>query len=257
MEIIATNHITHYAQLGGVMLQIMICDDNPVFSKTLSDKIMSLPSYSSKSMCIKSVSDAHSLDVTVFENCDLLFLDIDLSGINGLELARKMRENNHHTILIFVTNYNEYAPAGYEVDAFRYIDKSELDEKLPQYFSDALKLCRSRQQRIEITCRGESLPIPLQSIIYIESLGREQCLHLSSSQRKEFYTRQTMSNLEDLLSQHGFLRIHKGFLVNMAYLQSLQSTGAILLDGTALPVGARSYRENKHKFVLWQAEQLW
>ena len=67
----------------------------------------------------------------------------------------------------------------------------------------------------------------------------------------------TMGQLESLLGPQGFLRIHKSFLVNMAYLQSLQSTGALLSTGQSLPVGARSYRENKQEFVKWQAHQIW
>ena len=172
---------------------------------------------------------------------DILFLDIDLGKESGIDLARKMRKMNPEAVLIFVTNFSEYAPEGYEVDAFRYLAKSELEKKLPTYFEDALAMCRTRQRKVEILCEGESVPIPVQSLAWIESL----------------ITRLTMTQLEDLLVPHGFLRIHKSYLVNMAYLQSFQSTSAVLTIGQALPVGARSYRDNKQKFVKWQAQQLW
>ena len=60
-----------------------------------------------------------------------------------------------------------------------------------------------------------------------------------------------------LLFPQGFLRIHKQYLVNMAYLRSLQSTNAVLSVGKSLPVGARSYRDIKQKYVKWQAQQIW
>lgn len=66
-----------------------------------------------------------------------------------------------------------------------------------------------------------------------------------------------MSQLEELLCPQGFLRIHKQYLVNMVYLQFLQTKGAALSTGELLSVGARSYRENKQKFVDWQAAQIW
>ena len=92
---------------------------------------------------------------------DILFLDIDLGTKNGIELARIMRKHNAEAVLILVTNFSEYAPEGYEVDAFRYLPKAELDQKLPGYFSDALVVCRTRQRKVEIFCEGESMPVPV------------------------------------------------------------------------------------------------
>ena len=158
-------------------------------------------------------------------------------------------------VLRFDINANPcVAGLGYED---LYLAKSELEKKLPTYFEDALAMCRTRQRKVEILCEGESVPIPVQSLAWIESHGREQYLHLVGGCREQLITRLTMTQLEDLLVPHGFLRIHKSYLVNMAYLQSFQSTSAVLTVGQTLPVGARSYRDNKQKFVRWQAQQLW
>lgn len=218
---------------------------------------MRLPDFASKAMHIKAFSDPDSLRQEDFPACDLLFLDIDMGAINGIDLARQMRKYNPETVLIFVTNFSEYAPEGYEVDAFRYLAKSDIDKKLPIYFSDALALCRTRQRKVEIYCEGESIPVPVQALVYVESKGHEQCLHMIGWPREELYTRLTMKQLEALLFPQGFLRIHKQYLVNMAYLRSLQSTNAVLSVGKSLPVGARSYRDIKQKYVKWQAQQIW
>lgn len=101
------------------------------------------------------------------------------------------------------------------------------------------------------------MSVPVQAISYVESQGHEQCLHMIGWLKEELYTRLTMAQLEELLFPQGFLRIHKQFLVNMAYLQSLQSTGAILTTGKSLKASARNYRENQQKFVIWKAQQLW
>lgn len=86
--------------------------------------------------------------------------------------------------------------------------------------------------------------------------GREQYLHLVGGCREQLITRLTMTQLEDLLVPHGFLRIHKSYLVNMAYLQSFQSTSAVLTVGQTLPVGL-VVTATIQKFVRWQAQQLW
>lgn len=245
------------AYIGESMVKILICDDDPTFTQSMFKRILSLPAYSSKSMKLSCLTDIAEMSANTIAQYDILFLDIDLGKESGIDLARKMRKMNPEAVLIFVTNFSEYAPEGYEVDAFRYLAKSELEKKLPTYFEDALAMCRTRQRKVEILCEGESVPIPVQSLAWIESQGREQYLHLVGGCHEQLITRLTMTQLEDLLVPHGFLRIHKSYLVNMAYLQSFQSTSAVLTIGQTLPVGARSYRDNKQKFVKWQAQQLW
>ena len=251
------NRCGRFAVVGEYMIHILICDDDAAFTQNMVSKIKALSAYSPKAMTLQCLTDVSSMNSEVLTKFDILFLDIDLKNKNGIELARGMRNRNPESVLIFVTNFSEYAPEGYEVDAFRYLSKMELDKKLPNYFSDALALCRKRQRKVEIFCEGESIPIPVQTLSYIESRGHEQCLYMVGWPRKELYTRLTMTQLEELLFPQGFLRIHKQYLVNMAYLQSLQSTSAVLTTGKSLPVGARSYRENKQKFVRWQAQQIW
>lgn len=239
------------------MINILVCDDDPNFVNKIREKITNLSAYSRKYMDITCITNANELTDEVVSKCDILFLDIDLGEKNGIELARRIREKNRKIILIFVTNFKEFAPEGYEVDAFRYLAKSDLEEKLDIYFTDALSLCRQHQRKLEIFCDGEIHLIPIRSLVYIESQGREQCIHLCGYFRDALSTRLTMSQLEKLLFPQGFLRIHKGFIVNMAYLQSFKSTGALLSTGEKVPVGARRYRANKQKFVMWQAQQIW
>ena len=206
-----------YATIGGSMVHILICDDDAAFAQDMAKKIQALPAYSPKSMNVQLLTDVTAMSAGVLTKFDILFLDIDLGNKNGIELARIMREHNAEAVLILVTNFSEYAPEGYEVNAFRYLSKAELDRKLPGYFSDALAVCRTRKRKVEIFCEGESMSVPVQ----------------------------------------GFLRIHKQYLVNMTYLQSLQSTGAVLTTGKSLKASARNYRENQKKFVNWKAQQLW
>ena len=237
------------------MLNILICDDDPGFASALSQKIATLPDYSPRTMRIRCLSETGEILREDFSSCDILFLDIDMGEVNGIDLARKMRRKRPDVMLIFVTNFLEFAPEGYEVNAFRYLAKAELDHRLPQYFSDALTLCHERQSEVDIICIGESVPIVVQSLVYVESIDHVQCIHLCGVSKDTLLTRMTMAQLEKLLVPHGFLRIHRSYLVNMAYLQQLQSTGAELTIGGSLPVGARSYRENKSKFIKWMVYQ--
>lgn len=224
------------------MLHILVCDDEETFARALVRKIEALPDFSPRSMRVRYLTDPAGL---AEEPCDLLFLDIDLGAANGIEVARALRRTRPDTVLIFVTNYKEYAPEGYEVNAFRYLAKGELDSKLPAYFEDALAVCCARRETLELVCGGEPVSVPLPSLRYIESRGRDHLV-----------THTTLTQLESMLAEQGFLRLHKSYLVNMAYLDTLQSTGARLTDGTPLPVSTRSYRANKQRFLAWKGRQI-
>ena len=120
------------------MVKILICDDDQTFAQSMFKRVLSLPAYSSKSMKLSCLTDIAEMSANTITQYDILFLDIDLGKESGIDLARKMRKMNPEAVLIFVTNFSEYAPEGYEVDAFRYLAKSELEKKLPTYFEDAL-----------------------------------------------------------------------------------------------------------------------
>lgn len=235
------------------MLHILVCDDEETFARALVRKIEALPDFSPRSMRVRYLTDPAGL---AEEPCDLLFLDIDLGAANGIEVARALRRTRPDTVLIFVTNYKEYAPEGYEVNAFRYLAKGELDGKLPAYFEDALAVCCARRETLELVCGGEPVSVPLPSLRYIESRGRDQHLYLQGGPRDHLVTHTTLTQLESMLAEQGFLRLHKSYLVNMAYLDTLQSTGARLTDGTPLPVSTRSYRANKQRFLAWKGRQI-
>lgn len=236
------------------MLHIVLCDDEGPFAEGLARRIRALADFSPRTMAITVLTDPDRLTDAL--PCDLLFLDIDLGATNGIRVARRLRQTRPDMVLIFVTNYKEYAPEGYEVNAFRYLAKDELDAKLAPYFTAALAACRTRLRTVELLCDGEPVAVPLPKLVYVESWGREQILHLRDARRDSLTTRTTLNLLEEKLADQGFLRLHKSYLVNMAWVDTLQSSGARLRDGTLLPVSARSYRETKQRYLAWKGRQL-
>lgn len=238
------------------VIRILIVEDEASSAAMLADALQALPSYLPKAMTIQCLTDPVQIsDPACYVGCDLLFLDIELGKENGMSLARRLRAAGVDAVLIFVTRFKEYAPEGYEVGAFRYLAKKELPEKLSSYFEAALEVRRQRCRKVEILCEGEMVPVPVGTLIYIESNGHIQTLHLQVPGRNLLQTRVTLGKLEEWLAPCGFLRTHKGYLVNMAYLQSLKSSGAVLKDGTILPVGSSRYRQNKECYLLWRARQ--
>lgn len=241
------------------LMRILICDDEPLFAQRLAELLRSLADSAAIREAIDCVSDLTTLTDEALAQVDIAFLDIDMGeeSVNGITLARRLRKLREDAVILFVTNFVEYSIEGYEVQAFRYLLKSELERKLPLYFQQAVDVCQKGRKMIRITCEGEEVDIPPNALVYIESLSRRSILHLHGYIRDTLTTRTTLNELTELLQARGFLRVHKSFLVNMAQIQKLQSTGLRLKDGTELPVSAHRYSEIKQGYLQWRGRNRW
>lgn len=231
------------------MLRILICDDEEAFARRLRGVLRSELPETKAAICAYGAME--EIPEEVLTGCDLAFLDIDFAGrlYTGLDIAARLRRLRPEAVIIFVTNYIEYAPRGYEVGAFRYLLKSELERKLGQYLQEALAQLESDRQVLTIRAEGEPVSIPLQQILYLEANQHTVLVHTTS---RDYTTYATLAELEERLESKGFLRIHKSYLVNMAHLSKYQSQEAVLSDGTCLRVSARSYAAQKQKYLLWK-----
>ena len=111
------------------MIQIIICDDNEVFLEKLRSQIHTLLKKDNINSVVYAYSSAEDIPVSQMSEADILFLDIDFSNkkYTGIDIAKKVRSVNNSAVIVFVTNYIEYAPEGYEVQAFRYLLKSDIE----------------------------------------------------------------------------------------------------------------------------------
>lgn len=247
-----SNNFRHTPENGDSMLHILICDDDTAFTNTLQSAIAALPDYNRRQMQTICVNDPRVLTKTDIQRADLVFLDIDMGDINGMKLARQMRAIHKDFVLIFVTNYGEYAAEGYEVNAFRFLPKLQLAEKLPSYFRQALAACRSRTRTLNVMCEGEGTNIVLDDLVYAEIDERMVKFHMADVSAPVRKSRMALRELENQLEDDGFLRIHNSFLVNMNYISSLQTNGVTLTIGQTLPISLHGYRGLRRN--IWYGE---
>ena len=212
-------------EAGDGMLHILLCDDDAIFTEALKKAAV--------------------------QKADMIFLDIDMGDVNGIALARQIRTIRKDAVLIFVTNYGEYAAEGYEVSAFRFLPKLQLAEKLPDYFRQALAACRSRTRTLNVLCDGEGTNIVLDELVYVGTEERMLIFHRAEP-AAPLKSRMSLRTLEEKLAEEGFLRIHNSFLVNMSYIAALQTSGVTLTTGQVLPVSLHGYKAIKMKYMAWR-----
>lgn len=226
------------------MIRIAICDDEKDLRAYLT------------SLVRKVNTDCEITEYASAEEClsggmemDLLFLDVELQSgtfsMDGLHLAKQIRsmELKKQPIIIFVTGYREYVFDAFDVGAFQYLIKPIDEQKFSEVFSRALRQIltetEQRKKLLVIQYEGANKTIPIGDIYYIESQNHKAVLHKKSG-KLEYYAR--IGDLEEEL-QEQFFRIHKGYLINLAFVDKYSKTEVTLVNNDKLPVSKYKYAD--------------
>ena len=153
--------------------------------------------------------------------------------------------------------YERWANVTYEVQAFRYLLKSEVPRKLEKYLLEGISHLQERKETIHIRLSRETITLLLQQILYIESQKHAAIIFVQedSGEIRQYRLFASLSSLEDQLSSCGFLRIQKSYLVNMRRIQRLRCDEATLDNGMLLSVSEKNYSQLKMKYLLWKGQQ--
>lgn len=237
--------------VGQSKVRIVLCDDDAAFLDELASalaRVFSKLHIDAEIIRFREWSDALN---KAFADCSMAFFDIDFEAeeYTGIDLARRLRQVNERALVFFVTNFIEYAPAGYEVQAFRYILKRDMGEVLERYIMQAVEHLAEGQECLNLRDREEAVQIALDEIIYLEVMDHSVSIHTQDGVHS---LSATLSGLEQKLEMHGFLRIHKSYLVNMRCIRRFRSRECLLSDGTTLSVSERNYAQQKQKYLLWK-----
>lgn len=236
-------------------IDLLICDDDQSFVERLADLIRKQPLPDGTEITIEKSYGNESLSKQLLMRSQIIFLDIDMGERSGMDIARNVRQLHSEAILIFVTNYPQFSLEGYEVRAFRYLLKRDLEQKLPTCFQQALAEILHTDEVLRFSVSGETYMVPYKNIIYLESRRRIIYLHTQKPERVRDYFYATIEKMTKELEAFGFLRVQKSYLVNMAYIHKLNYDRVLLNNGEELPVSQKHYAEIKARYLEWKSKQ--
>ena len=232
------------------MLKIAVCDDEKVIcdylEKRINDYLAKIDENAEVSVFYDS---APLLDACRKSNdFDIIFLDIKMKTINGVDCAKLLRENDVNSLIVFVTSSAEYVFSGYEVKAFRYILKTDLVNAFDRIFGECItELKRNTDKTFPLRTTSVVKNIPLNDILYFESNKRVLIVH-TKGEDLSFYGK--LDDIEDSLKNDNFIRIHQSFLVNALKIRSVSKTEVELKNGDVLPVSKSRATAVKEAY-LW------
>ena len=236
------------------MINVIICDDNTLFLNDLAQAIERVADFEHRVFPFKNAAELLTNTEEAFKsNMSLLLTDIEMPDINGIELAKKLKEVYPFLQTIFITNYPEYVENAFDVEPVHYIIKPINDEKLRVALTKAAEQLKKQTKNcLQINTKDKFIRIPYSEIKYIKSIGRKAIVY---DLNKNTAVPKKLDDLEKLLPDC-FLRVHKSYLININMVEQIKNYKITLFNGDIIPVSKSKYPNTKSKIIDYFGNQL-
>lgn len=225
-------------------IKCIAVDDEPLALELISDNIKRIPFIN----CVGVFGSAEKAEQFLNENpVDLIFLDIQMPGLSGVDFAKKVS----NTMIIFTTAYDNYAIEGFDLAAVDYVLKPIIFSRFEKAclkakdFFELKQLNQLKEQCIIIRSEHRTVKLLLKDILYVEGLKDYVKIYTESSE-KPILTRTNLKGMHDQLSAR-FKRVHKSYVVNFDKV-SARSAEVLMLSNTEIPIGDAYKAEVKNHF---------
>lgn len=224
-------------------MHLILCDDDNVFLDKLETRIRGLcqkhgiavemERYDSSKKMLEGLKDLDTVPV--------FLIDIDMPEVNGFEVASFLKKWNRECCIGFVSNKDELVFQAFAYHPFFFIRKTHLDEELEPQLLELQKKMGVKVPKIELQTGRQTVEVALDTIWFVESEKNYLLFYREKDERGDAVrARMKIAEAEKELEPHGFVRTHKGYLVNMNYVYRLRENEILLLNGKHVPV-SRSY----------------
>ena len=230
-------------------MRIAICEDNMEHAEILAEMVNRWAGEENMQVAIGRYRSAEQFLFCMKDEppYDLAFLDIQMSKINGLQLARMIREEDRLIFLVFTTALKKYAPKGYEVSAFRYLIKPLQENEVFQALTAASQMLEIRKKEaIVVTQSDKSRRVFMDDIYYIEVDNHHIILHL---REETIRFKAKLKEFETQFKEPQFCKCHRSYIVNMKYTGRISREGVEIDGKEILPVSKARWDALNHCYM--------
>ncbi len=186
---------------------------------------------------------------------DIILLDVMMPGENGIEVAKEIRGHDENVKIIFLSSSPEFAVQSYAVNAYFYQLKPIREENLFPVLDQALASCKkARTEMLVLKCKSGITVMDPAELEYCEVNGRSLLLYMQDGRVLESIGKLDVLE-EKLLSTGSFLRVHRSYLVNMAYIQNISYRSVILFSQKEIPIPHGKCGEIKKTYLSYAFER--
>ncbi|MDD3225763.1 MAG: LytTR family DNA-binding domain-containing protein [Clostridium sp.] len=235
-------------------MNIAICDDLEVDRKILIDMINRYFTEHNFLVNMTTYNTGEDLICNFKQqNFDLIFLDIYMAKLNGIDTAKEIRKKDNNSILVFITTSSDFALDAYDLDALQYLIKPITYDKIKKILDKCLKQFATNMRFIKVLEDGYPIKILLNDIYYIDVYDKNCFIHLKD---KFIKTYTSLTNLCKLLENSSFLKCHRSYIVNMLHINEMLSNDFILRNGVKIPITRNDKLNLKQTYLDFVFHQM-
>lgn len=226
-------------------MNLFLCDDQPEFMAEFETQLNEY--FISRQLSFQLffyTSGAQLLDAPI--SPDIIFLDIKMEGLSGLETAKNIRKYNSRSKIIFLTAYKQYVFQSFDVDASHYLIKPVNPKKLHAVLDHVIgQLEAPSTQFLVFQAKTSTIRLPYSEILFLEVQNRKIIVH-TRTETTVFYGK--LETLEKNLPPQ-FFRCHRSFIANMDFILRFNKTDLFFTNGETIPVSKRKYTDFSLAFM--------
>lgn len=232
------------------IVNIAICDDEKLQIELLKKYVEAWAKKFNIKVKIEAFYSAESFEFnwSMDKKYDILLLDIQMSGINGIELAHRIRKNDKLLNIIFITAISDYIGQGYDLDAINYLIKPIKEEKLYECLNKALDKITIEEKSVLIESDGEIIRLKQDDIIYIEAFSHY--VDIVTTEYK-YTIRKNIGLIEKELEENPFVRCHRSYIVGLKHIKKIGKDNLELDNGHMVPVSRRQLANTSKAFIRY------
>lgn len=240
------------------MVRVAICEDDLFYMEREKNLIESYLQTREIRSEITTFNSSIELTKAYANSFDIIFLDVEMDEMNGMEVAHWLRDKGAKSHIIFLSAYAEYLPEGYKVDAHRYLLKNDakFDESFCECMDSVVAKIQMEESKIEIKIKDGILSIAPSKIIYAESNVHKVTLYVieQSGDIREYYMYDRLDNVQAKLERYGFLRIHQSYIINGEHLRKVYRYKAELIKNISLAISKKYYNDVEDYYIRMRGE---
>lgn len=236
------------------MITIALCDDSEIMVENLKLFLEEYERESGKEFHIFTFYNGEELLQNFSGKYDIIFLDIKMPGINGVQVAERIREKDRKVIIIFLASLIQYALDGYKVNAANYILKPINKKRLKLEIDRCLQELEQHVDPFIIFHNDNgSYKILLKTVSYIETYNRNLLIHTDKGNIICYWK---MKEMEEKIKEYGFSRNHSSYIVNLFYVENIEKMDVKLSTGERLPISKTKKKEFMERLAEYWGKQI-
>lgn len=227
-------------------MRILVCDDEQRYCQIVNEYILSNFDENSEGV-IETFNSAKALVSFCLKNePDILFLDIELGDMNGIELAKYLRSEFPALIIVYITNHPDYVFSCFETEPLIFLRKPIDKTEFNKTFQRIIKKYTKIHKCIPIKWQNDSVNLEIKDICYIEGYNRHLVFHLYNGDCYEIVGK--INEIYKSLKVHGFVKSHQGFVVNMLHIKDFGESEIYMKNGETILMSVRKRLKTKETY---------